>query len=174
LGQIDPFDLNQLVPYEPQYLAGLQAQSYDVPLERAWELGRHKMRETARRLCHQQIRNSRVRNFSMKLDFADESWRYILLPVYVAAYHYGPHIYQVLINGQSGAIAGQRPVDRLKVGLACAALVAPGIILGLVGVILAFYSRPNGGWLLIGGIAFVIGLLIAAKLIVDALRLDDA
>ncbi len=73
----------------------------------------------------------------MSLDFSDESWRYVLAPAYVAAYRYGGQSYQVTVNGQTGAIAGQRPVDWTKVWLAVAAMVAPGLLLGLLGVLAA-------------------------------------
>ena len=48
LGQIQNFDLNALAPYEAKYLAGLQAQAYDIPLEKAWETARQQMREKTR------------------------------------------------------------------------------------------------------------------------------
>jgi hypothetical protein len=67
----------------------------------------------------------------MALDFSDEQWRYILTPLYTSVYLFGDHPYQILINGQSGKIAGQRPVSWQKVWLVIAAMLLPGIILGL-------------------------------------------
>lgn len=115
LSKIIDYDLNDLVRYDPSFLAGLQAQAYEVPLESAWEKARHQMREKTRQDCRHQASTYHIRNFSMTLDFADESWRYILLPVYVITYHYKNIPYQVVINGQTGSIAGSRPIDLYKI-----------------------------------------------------------
>ena len=140
MGRIQRFDMAQLTRYEPKFLAGMRALAYDVTLEAAWAAGREQMREATREACRDQASTSQIRNFSMSLDFADESWRYILAPVYVAVYQYQGHPYQVMINGQSGEISGQRPVDWNKVWLAIAALMAPGFILGLLGVLTLIFG----------------------------------
>ena len=70
----------------------------------------------------------------MTADFASETWRYLLLPVYVAAYQFESKVYQVMVNGQTGLVAGQKPVAWWKIWLAIAAMLAPGVILGLIGL----------------------------------------
>ncbi len=173
LHQIGNFDLSTLAPYEPAYLAGFQAKAYDIPLEAAWEVGRQTMREQARLACLSQTSTPQVRNFNMNLDYANESWRYVLLPVYVAHYTYAGKTYQALVNGQSGAIAGQRPVDWNKVWLAIAAILSPGVLLGLLGLMTA----PLAGiGMVIGGVGFtllIIGVVIAIAVYLKADRMDD-
>ena len=174
LRRIKDFDLRELCPYEPKYLAGIQAQAYDVPLEQAWESGRSEMREQTRSACIKQASSSQIRNFSMNLDFQDESWRYILLPIYLATYPYEGKVYQVLINGQSGEISGQRPVDWRKVWLAVAASLAPGLLLGIIGLLTIILG---GMGMVVGGAGFlllVIGLVIAILIIRHAQGMDDA
>lgn len=173
LGQIKQFNLHQLAPYEPKYLAGYQAQAYDIPLEAAWETVRQEMRERTRQACQGQASTSRIRNFSMNLDFSDESWRYILLPVYLANYTYQQKSYQIVINGQTGTIAGQRPVDWLKVWLAVTGLLAPGLLLGVIGVITLIFGGLGLFVGIIGLILLVIGLIISFNLVTRALQMDD-
>jgi len=173
LSKIKDHDLSDLCEYDPKYLAGLQAQAYDVPLEQAWEKGRVEMRERAKQACLGQTSTGQVRNFSMDMDFAEESWRYMLLPVYLAPYLYEGKTYQVLINGQNGSIAGQRPVDWNRVWLAVAALVAPGILLSLLGLLTVVFG---GIGVAVGGVGFVlliIGLVIAIIILVQANKMDD-
>jgi predicted RNA-binding Zn-ribbon protein involved in translation (DUF1610 family) len=174
LGQIKNFDLEELVPYEPKYLAGFQAQAYDVPLESSWETARHDMREQTRQACRNQASTSSIRNFSMALDFEQERWRYILLPVYIAVYSYQQKSYQLVINGQTGAIAGQRPVDWLKVWLAVGALLAPGLIVGLIGLATLLLGGLGFFIGLVGFVLLVIGLIISLSLIQRAMSMDDA
>lgn len=155
-----PFDLSGLVAYQSDYLAGLQAQAYDVTLPEAWEQAKVEMRERAKQACHDDIPSTYVRNFSMSADFADESWRYIILPIYLAAYRYKDKVYQVMVNGQTGKVAGQKPVDWSKVWLAIGACLAPGALLGLVGLPLLLLGGIGISFIAFGAILFVVGLII--------------
>ena len=174
LQRIKAFNLHDLCPYEPKYLAGLQAQSYDVPLESAWETARQDMREQTRQACRSQASTNRIRNFSMELDFNNERWRYILLPVYLAVYSYENKNYQVMVNGQNGSISGQRPVDWLKVWLAVGALLAPGLTVGLIGLITLFFAGLGLPIAIVGFVLLIIGLVISFNLVRKAQAMDDA
>jgi hypothetical protein len=183
LGQISNYDPGRLVQYDPKYLAGIPAQSYDIQLEDAWEMARALMREVVRTECRKRPSTDQVRNFSMQLDYADETWRYILAPLYIATYQHGRKTYQVLVNGQTGVVAGQRPVDWRKVGLALAGLVLPALILSvLTWSWLLASEAPNStapsGLLFVIAIVALVGLVIgvsyAAHILKNALRLDDA
>ncbi|NPV85067.1 MAG: hypothetical protein HPY45_03525 [Anaerolineae bacterium] len=156
--KILPFDLDQLVAYAPDYLAGWQALAYDIDLPTAWERGKAMMREKAKTSCYHSIDSPHVRNFSMNADFSNESWRYILLPIYLSTYRYEGKTFQVMVNGQNGVIAGQKPVAWWKIWTAIAAMFAPGILLGLIGLLL----------LIFGGIG-IIPLGIALVLVFAAL-----
>jgi predicted RNA-binding Zn-ribbon protein involved in translation (DUF1610 family) len=159
LRKVTPFDLRGLVEYEPSYLAGWQAKTYDVLLQRAWEIARDEMRERAKRACYDDTGSSHVRNFQMTADFADESWRYVLLPVYLASYRFDGRTFQVMVNGQTGTVAGQKPIAWLRVWLVIAAMLSPGASLGLLGLL----TVPLGGigifGLALGFILLVVGLI---------------
>ncbi|MCB0163707.1 MAG: hypothetical protein KDI79_05745 [Anaerolineae bacterium] len=174
LPQVKNYHLDALAPYEPKYLAGLQAQAYDVPLETAWEQARHQMREQTRQACYDQATSSKIRNFHMNLDFDQEGWRYILLPMYLTVYQFDNKRFQVMINGQTGAIAGQRPVDWMVLWLAVAALLAPGLTVGVIGFLLLLLRGTGFPIAAFGFILVVIGLLITFHLVTTAMRLDDA
>lgn len=173
LEKINQFDLSNLVVYNSQFLAGLQALGYDITLEAAWEIGRQEMRERTRQACRNQASTSMIRNFSMQVEFANESWRYILLPVYVASYTYQGKAYQVLVNGVNGVISGTRPVDWNKIWIAIAALIFPGFLLCLAGLV----TLPLfGAGTVIGGIGFVlllIGVVISIIIAIQANASDD-
>jgi Zn finger protein HypA/HybF involved in hydrogenase expression len=174
LSQIEQFNLNDLLEYEPKFLAGQQAQAYDLPLDQAWETARHQMREATRQACRKQASTSKIRNFSMNLDFSDESWRYILLPVYIAIYHYQQTQFQVMVNGQTGAISGQRPADWVKVGLVMFAAMSPALFTGLAGIILLFFGGLGFPVLMVAFVLAVAGVLISLNLFKKAQELDDA
>ncbi len=138
LSTIDDFDLNALADYEPAYLAGMHAQAYAVPLEQAWDVGRAQMRAATRKACEQDALSGggdHLRSLSMNVDFANESWRYVLLPVYLASFSFNDETFQVVVNGQSGSIGGRRPVDWLKVWAVVLAGFSLPLVAGVVGLI---------------------------------------
>lgn len=174
LSQVDQYDLQALVPYDPTFLAGIQAQAYDTPLEDAWARARRAMRRHTKEACQDQASSNRMRNFSMTLDFSEESWRYVLLPLYVAVYRYGNESYQVLINGQTGEIAGQRPVDWRKVALAIAAMLLPGILLGIAAAVTTAVSgQDTSSWLIFAVVFFIFGFAFALRTFLQARKMDD-
>ncbi len=161
LQRLYPFNLNELSAYSPDFLAGWQAQTYDIALPEAWESGKTILRERAKKACYQDIPSSHVRNFSMTADFANEVWRFVLLPVYVAAYRFQGKVFQVMANGQTGVIAGQKPVAWWKVWLAIAGLLSPGVLLGLISLPLMLLGGVGLLPLILGVVLLVIGGIIA-------------
>ena len=158
------FDLHALQEYSPDFLAGWNAQQYDINLSQAWEDGKSSMREAAKKECYQDIPTNHVRNFSMVADFSDETWRYILLPVYISAYKFDEEIFQIMINGQTGTIAGQKPVAWWKIWLAIAGMLLPGLGVGLVGLPLLLLNGIGIFPLILGGILFTAGAFFAVQL----------
>lgn len=172
--QVRHFNLQELVAYEPGYLAGIQAQAYDVPLDAAWERARQSMRAKTKEACQNQATSRRMRNFSMNLDFSEESWRYILLPLYVAVYHYHNRPFQILVNGQSGQVAGQRPVDWQKIALAIGAALLPALLLGVAAAWLLAAGHENGGVLFFVAFALaVLALIFGGVTLFQAMKMDD-
>jgi hypothetical protein len=171
LEQINDYDLDALTPYDPQYLAGIQAQAYEVRLEDAWTKARQIMREDTKKKCRSQASTNKIRNFSMQLDFEEERWRYILLPMYINTYYFENTPFQMLMNGQTGTIAGQRPADWRKIGLLSAGLILPGILLFLFFLFFLPDVFGSGGGFCSFAIFFA-GLMIAVAIALRAQRLD--
>lgn len=167
LKQMRGYSLSALVPYDPTFLAGLTAQAYDVDLETAWGTARRLMRARTKQACQKQASANAMRNFSMTLDFSDESWRYILLPLYLATYRYGDKMFQVMLNGQSGIVAGQRPVDWRRVGWIMGGALLPGILLAAAAALLQANGYAAGGFVgVLAGFAILAWLIF----VIDTLR----
>jgi Zn finger protein HypA/HybF involved in hydrogenase expression len=173
LERLYPYNLSDLATYESGYLAGWQAQAYDIPLKEAWEVGKARMRDRAKDACYDDIPTSHVRNFSMRADFDRERWRYVLLPVYLTTYPFEDETYHVMVNGQTGAIAGQKPVAWLRVWLAILAVLTPSLLAGLLGLI----TIPLGGFgvfiLPFAFVLFVGGMALSIYIFGQARAADD-
>jgi DNA-directed RNA polymerase subunit RPC12/RpoP len=174
LRRLAPYDLNALVTYDPAYLAGWRAQAYEISLNDAWDAARARMREIARDACDEQIDSRHVRNFSMNAVFDDEAWRLILLPTFLATYRFAGKTYQVVVNGQTGKVAGDKPVAWTKVWLVVGALVLPGIVVAGIALVLGMMRYATGGWFVLGGFLFAVGAIIAIVLIQQATRAGEA
>jgi DNA-directed RNA polymerase subunit RPC12/RpoP len=161
LKDLYPFQMKDLVTYESDYLAGWRAQAYEIPLTDAWEAGKQAIREQAKRACYQDIPTHHVRNFSMTADLSDESWRYILLPVYLATYKFEERVFQIMVNGQTGTVAGQKPVVWWKVWLVIAAMLLPGFLLGMIGLPLLLLGGAGLVPIGIGAVLFIIGVVLS-------------
>lgn len=150
------FDLGGLVPYRPELLAGFQAQAFDISLPDAWESGRAEIRDRVRRQCIGHANGDRVRNMSLNCSLDHERWRYVLLPFYVGAYRFNGQPYQVMVNGQTGDIDGQKPVLWLRVYTVMALVFVPAVCTGLLGLPLLVVA---GVGIVLLVFAFVFGVL---------------
>jgi DNA-directed RNA polymerase subunit RPC12/RpoP len=174
LENLYPFNLGDLVAYTPDFLAGWQAHAYDITLPDAWETAKERMREQGKDACYKDIHSSHVRNFSMTADFANETWRYILLPVYIAAYKFENTVFQIMVNGQTGVVAGQKPVAWWKIWLAVAILLAPGLFLGLLGLPGLAFGGVGVILLVLGFVLLIIGAGISIALYRQAIASEAA
>ncbi len=159
--KVAAFDLSALMEFSPDYLVGIKAQLYSKHLPEAWEEAKNKLRDMMKTACYDDIPTSHVRNFSLVADFQNETWRIIFLPIYIITYLYQNQTFQVVVNGQTNQLAGQKPVDWNKIWLAFAGLLSPGILAGFVSLILLITGLPGMIGLLISLFLLIVGGIIA-------------
>lgn len=174
LERLLPYQFGELVSYSPDYLAGWQAQQYNIPLPDAWQEAKEVIREKAQAACRAQIHSSQVRNFSMTAEFSNEAWRYVLLPVYLSAYNHEGRVFQVMVNGQTGTVAGQKPVAWWKIWLAIAGMLLPGLGLGLIGLPLLLLGGAGVVPIILGFILLVPGGIFSFLLYQKAVNSERA
>ena len=64
----------------------------------------------------------RISSLDMKL--SQETFKHILLPVYISAYAFKEKRYNFFVNGQSGTLSGQRPYSFWKIFFLVLAILA--------------------------------------------------
>lgn len=127
--ELTPWDLGKLVPYSPDYLAGFQAEGYTVTLAEANSTAHEKMAQVIEGDVRRDIGGDVQQIESVDTRYADETFKHILLPIWMAAYKYGGKSYRFLVNGQTGEVQGERPYSWWKIGFAI--LFAVILALGL-------------------------------------------
>jgi DNA-directed RNA polymerase subunit RPC12/RpoP len=124
---IEPFNLNDLVEFSPDYLAGWVALTYDQPLADASLKAREKVIQSVRKSLPGMIEPNRPkRNFSIGAGkWSGLTYKLALLPIYIGNYPFQGKRFRLLVNGQTGKVGGEKPVDTLKTAM----LIFAGLIL---------------------------------------------
>ena len=124
LRRIEPFPTKQLVAYNPGYLSGWVVERYQIDLVTAAQAARERMDQELRSLCAAEVPGDTHRNLQVDADYSGQTYKHILVPIWLLTYDYGRKCYQVLINGYTGAIAGRYPKSWVKITLAVLAILA--------------------------------------------------
>ena len=91
------------MPYDPGYVSGWVVEQYQIDLVAAAEHARRVMDGKVRAMCSQQVPGDTQRNLQVDADYSAQTFKHILVPVWLLAYNYGRQTYQVVINGVTGA-----------------------------------------------------------------------
>jgi DNA-directed RNA polymerase subunit RPC12/RpoP len=126
------FDTGHLVAYAPGYLAGWRAESYAIDLPAAWTKAQVTIQSGQQSKCHGDVGGDEVRSLVVQNQYSNETFKPVLLPVYVAAYRYNNKPFRFLVNGQTGEVRGEAPYSWVKITLAVLAVVAVIVALVLI------------------------------------------
>jgi DNA-directed RNA polymerase subunit RPC12/RpoP len=117
LRRLEPFPTDQLIPYDPGYLAGWTVERYQIDLVGAAARSRQIMEGKIRQQCAAAVPGDTQRNLDVQSTFSDQKFKHILVPVWLLTYTYGAKAYQVAANGVTGKMAGDRPWSWIKIVL---------------------------------------------------------
>lgn len=130
-----PYDFDKMQDFQMGYLSGFLAEKRDIEKETLTD----KMQNQAKVYTDKMMRSTisgynSVSIEDAKMRFRDENWSYCLLPIWTITYKgRDGKIYYYSMNGQTGEICGELPVDKKKLGLVSGAVSAAILILGLIG-----------------------------------------
>ena len=114
---LKPWNLSELEPYQPHYLAGFMAEGYTVDVEEGFEEARDIMDAQIRRDINADIGGDRQRISHVNTDVSEITFKHVLLPVWMAAYKYKGQSYRFVVNGQTGKVQGERPWSAIKIAI---------------------------------------------------------
>jgi hypothetical protein len=132
LQQVQPFPTTQLAAYDTAYLSGFVVEHYQVVLFDAAERSRVSMVEQLRQMCARQVPGDTYRNLHIDPRFSDQTFKHILVPVWLLTYTYGNKPWQVVVNGYTGRIAGDYPKSPWKIALLVLLVLIAVIVVMLV------------------------------------------
>jgi hypothetical protein len=80
-------------------------------------------------LCIEQIPGDTHRNLQVASTYSAQTFKHILVPVWIVAYTYGPKSFQIVVNGYTGSIAGKYPLSWIKITILVLAIILAIIII---------------------------------------------
>ncbi|HEU5078121.1 MAG TPA: hypothetical protein VFT72_02865 [Opitutaceae bacterium] len=134
LRQIEPFPTKELKLYNAGFLSGWVVERYQIDLVAAAQHARQQMDQSLAQLCAAQVPGDTHRNLNVDADYTGQTFKHILVPIWLLTYDFHGRSFQVVINGYTGVIAGRYPKSWIKVTLAVVAVLI---------LILIFISLQN-------------------------------
>ncbi|MCF6243098.1 MAG: hypothetical protein L3J74_17380 [Bacteroidales bacterium] len=129
---LEPWDLDNIVPYDTKYLSGFKSERYQIGLEQGFDTAKSIMEDTIRDDVRNDIGGDHQQINSLNTDYSDITFKHILLPIWLSAYRYNDKVYRFLINGRTGEVQGERPYSWIKITLFVL------MILAVIGIIYYF------------------------------------
>jgi len=136
LAALEPWDFAELRSYEPAFLSGFKAQRYQVDLKQGFELMKQVIAPAIESSVRSDIGGDEQRIDNLSTAYSEITFKHLLLPVYAGAYRYNEKLFQILVNGRTGEIQGERPYSVWKI-----ALLVVSILIVVLIVVLVFSNR---------------------------------
>lgn len=76
-----------------------------------------------RNLCAGQVPGDTYRNLQVEAAYSGQTFKHILLPIWLLTFTYGARTFQVVGNGHTGVIAGEYPKSWVKILFAVLAVL---------------------------------------------------
>lgn len=115
LSALSALDTTALLPYSSDFLADCAVEIYQIPLADASLVAHQRAFEAARQEFRSDMVIGAVEDLTVSgAGIVIESYKLILLPVWVTSYCYRGKTYRVVVNGQTGEVRGEVPRQRLQ------------------------------------------------------------
>jgi hypothetical protein len=111
------------MPYDPGYLSGWVAEQYQLDLPAASQISRQRMDGQIQSMCASKVPGDTYRNLNVQTQYSDQTFKHVLLPVWLMSYTYAGRTYQMVANGYTGKVAGKYPISWIKVSIVVAVVL---------------------------------------------------
>ena len=115
LDALEPWDTSQLVPFDPKYLSGFDAEEYTIGLDNGFEMARVKMDGVIRSDIRSDIGGDQQQILDYHTQYDNTTYKNTLFPLWMTHFAYKGREYYYAVNGQSGRITGERPYSYIKI-----------------------------------------------------------
>ena len=131
-----PYRLSEVVNFDPRLMVGWEAEIYDLELDKGYQAASSIMDYKLRNMCSAQLGGDTQRNLHVNSEKFDQTFKHIVLPVWICSYQYNNKSFHFTINGQTGRVYGKKPTSYWKIGFL--------IFLFLLFIFGIWYLRESG------------------------------
>ncbi|MEM8995054.1 MAG: hypothetical protein AAGF23_09720 [Acidobacteriota bacterium] len=105
----DPWESNDLIPFDPSFLLGFQARRYDRDLRAAFQEALGAQSDYIRSSVRSDIPGEHAKVESTEVIHENIRFRHSLLPAWIVHYRHGGEEHRALMDGETGQVYGDRP-----------------------------------------------------------------
>ncbi len=135
---IEPFDYTACKQFDPGYLAGYQADCRDQEMSECVPRANERVTNASTAALRDTVKGYvNVTSDCTQVRLDQGTVRYVMMPVWLLNVRYGDQSFPFAVNGQTGRLAGELPVDKRKYRL-----LKYGLMLGLeiaLAILIAFF-----------------------------------
>ncbi len=158
---VEPFDYSAVVPFQTGYLSGYMADRYDVHSDKCRERAHERAKKSVENALRSTVSGyNTVQTENCNVHLEHPKAKYVLCPVWLLTSSYEGKTYLFAVNGQTGKIAGDMPLNKKAQTLHMIAWTSGlGTLFSLLSMLM---FEPDG---IVIGACFLIGLLIALGIV---------
>lgn len=143
MDSIEPFNYKKMKEFSTAYLPGFLADQYDVTSQEAFNRADVRCQKSALDAIRSTVRGYETVTLIQKnINLKQKDTQYALFPVWLLSTKWNNKNYLFAMNGQTGKMVGDLPVDKTKL-----TLWFLGIFLGFSTLLSIFFSGPLGNWI---------------------------
>lgn len=115
MDSLEPFDYSKITAYNPAYMSGYVASKYDEDANAVKERVNERIRNTSKQKIRETVKGyTSVNPTAENIGIHDGRVRYCMLPVWMLSTQWNGQVYSFAMNGQSGKVVGDLPIDQGK------------------------------------------------------------
>ncbi|MCL1872740.1 MAG: hypothetical protein FWF85_01310 [Clostridiales bacterium] len=154
---IEPYNYNDLTGFSLAYLSGYLADKYDVSAETNRPRVEKRMKSSVEKALRATVSSyATVQRQSLNMQIRNGDIHYAMLPVWLLNTKWGKKNYTFMMNGQSGKMVGDLPIDWQKAAKTCLGIFAG---LGAVFCGISFFAIPGRDFLQAMQVLSIIGII---------------
>ena len=136
LNSVAPYNTNGSILYDERYMAGFQSEHYSTDCHQGWNVAKNLMAPVIKQKILSDYRYDVVDYLNVKTQYANITYKYVLLPMWIGNYQWNGKTYSFIVNGETGRMTGSYPKSWLKI--AGIVLIVLAVIALLVYFIMTF------------------------------------
>ena len=129
---LEPWDLDGMRPFTPDYLTGFAGELYQLPVDTGFAQAQAVMREVITGDVRADIGGDQQMIERMEVAHDATTFKHVLLPVWVAAFTFVGRPFRFVVNGRTGEVHGERPWSAWKIAGAAVLAVVLLLLLALL------------------------------------------